>query len=258
MLVYPLARLVSIAVGEPDGLGNLADWFSSRAHRRVLQTTFVDAAIATVVCLLIGSVLAWCLRTTRSAAVQAALWGALLLPFLMGSVLKLYALTVMLQDQGVLNRALTGTGVVDEPITMLYNQFAVTLGLTYQMLPFAVLPLLAGFHTIDPDLVTAAESLGASRVRALLGVVVPLSVPTLLATGAIVYIINLGFFLTPEVLGGATSPFMAALISQDMFLFFDAQSAAVSSLVLLVGAILVLALSYALVGRERLARAVAA
>lgn len=258
MLVYPLVRLVTIAVGEPDGLGNVSGWFSSSAHLRVLRITFVDSAIVTAICLVLGAVLAWSLRTTRRPFVRGILWAALILPFLMGSVVKLYALTVMLEGPGVINRALTGIGLIDEPLELLYNQIAVVIGLTYQMLPFAVLPLLAGFHTIDPELVKAAESLGASRMRALVSTVVPLSVPSLFATGTIVYIICLGFFLTPEVLGGATAPFIAALISQDVFLFYDVTSAAVSSLVLLVGSLLVIVAAYLLIGRERLGRAVAA
>ncbi len=258
MLLYPLGKLIAIAFGEPDGLGNIADFFSSSAHTRTIRLTFIDSAIVTVICVTVGAVLAWSLHTANSRLVKGLLWAAIIVPFLMGSVIKLYALVVMLESHGVVNRGLQAAGLTERPIRMLYNQFAVVLGLTYHMLPFAVLPLLAGFQSISPDLVKAAESLGASRIRALFSTVVPLSIPSMLATGTIVYIICLGFYLTPEVLGGPTTPFTAALIAQDVFQFYDLPSASVSALVLLVGSLAVILLAYAIVGRERLARAVAA
>jgi len=258
MLLYPLWRLSSIALGAPHGIRNVSDFFASSANTRVMRITFVDSAIVTVICVGLGSVVAWSLRTTRSRRAKALLWAAMVLPFLMGTVTKLYALTVMLEDHGVINRALSGIGLTDHPLSLLYNQFAVVLGMTYQMLPFAVLPLLAGFQTIDPDLVRAAESLGASRLRALGSTVVPLSVPSLLASGTLVYIISVGFFLTPVLLGGATAPFTSSLIAQDIFDFYDVTTAAVSALILLLGSLLVVAVSWLLVGRERLAKAVAA
>jgi ABC-type spermidine/putrescine transport system permease subunit I len=257
MLVYPLGKLVSIAFGAPDGFGNVGDFFSSKANTRVIRITFVDSAIVTVICVAVGAVLAWSLRTTKSRVTKSLLWAAMILPFLMGTVIKLYALTVLLESHGVINRALQNLGITDKPVDLLYNQFAVVFGMTYQMLPFAVLPLLAGFQTINPDLVQAAESLGASRMRALVSTVVPLSIPSLLASGTVVYIISVGFFLTPVLLGGATAPFTSSLIAQDVFEFYDVTSAAVSALILLIGSLLVVSVSYALVGRERLARAVA-
>ncbi len=256
MLVYPLAKLVAIAFGGAGGITNISAFFASSAHTRTITLTFVDSAVVTFVCVTVGAVLAWSLHTANSRSVKAVLWAAIIVPFLMGSVIKLYALVVMLESRGVVNRGLMGLGITDAPIRMLYNQFAVVLGLTYHMLPFAVLPLLAGFQSISPDLVKAAESLGASRIRALFNTVVPLSIPSMLATGTIVYIICLGFYLTPEVLGGPTTPFTAALIAQDVFQFYDLASASVSALVLLVGSLVVVLLAYAIVGRERLARAV--
>ncbi|MBN9243234.1 MAG: ABC transporter permease [Mesorhizobium sp.] len=258
MLLYPLGKLISIAFDDGDGFGSITAFFSSAAHIRTMRLTFVDSAIVTLVCVTVGSVVAWALHTTASRLTKAVLWASIILPFLMGSVIKLYALVVLLERHGVINRALMGIGITDSPTRLLYNQFAVVLGLTYHMLPFAVLPLLAGFQTISPDLVKAAESLGASRAYALFSTVLPLSLPSMLATGTIVYIICLGFYLTPEVLGGPTTPFSSSLIAQDVFQFYDLKSASVSALVLLVGSLVVVLLAYALVGRERLARAVAA
>lgn len=256
LLIYPLYKLGAMALGAPHGLGNVKAFFQESANTRVLRITFVDSAIVTVLCVLIGSVVAWSLRTTTSRVAKALLWSAMIVPFLMGSVLKLYAFTVMLQTNGVVNKGLQAIGIIDQPLNLLYNQFAVVVGLTYQMLPFAVLPLLAGFQSIEPDLVRAAESLGAGRMRALASTVVPLAIPSLLATATVVYVITLGFFLVPAVLGGPSTPFTSALVYQDVFQFYDTTTAAVSSLVLLAGSLLVIGVSYLIVGRERLSRAV--
>jgi putative spermidine/putrescine transport system permease protein len=257
MLIYPLIRLITIALGEPDGFGNIGRFFESGVQSRVMIITFVDSAIVAVLCVAVGSILAWSLRTSSSWLMRSLLWAALLLPFLMGTVTKLYSLTVVLQSNGIVNRVLMSIGVIDEPLGLMYNQIAVVIGMTYQMLPYAVLPLLAGFHSINTDLVQAAEGLGASRLRALAGTVLPLSVPSLLASFTVVYIISVGFFLTPVLLGGATAPFTASMIASDVFEFYDVTSAAVSALILLAGSLVVIGITYALVGRERLAKAVA-
>lgn len=258
MLIVPLVRLTTIALGEPDGFGNVARFFESGVHVEVMLTTFLDSAIVGVLCVVIGSVLAWTLRTSTSVVMRSLLWAALLLPFLMGTVTKLYSMTVVLQSNGIINRTLMGLGLSDHPLDLMYNQFAVVTGMTYQMLPYAVLPLLAGFQSINTDLVQAAEGLGASRLRALASTVLPLSIPSLLASFTVVYIISVGFFLTPVLLGGATAPFTSSLIASDVFEFYDVTSAAVSALILLVASLVVVGITYAIVGRERLARAVAA
>ena len=116
---------------------------------------------------------------------------------------------------------------------------------------------MAGFLSINLDLVQAAEGLGARRLSALATTVLPLSLPSLLASFTVVYIICVGFFLTPVLLGGATAPFTASLISSDVFEFYDVTSAAVSALVLLLSSLVIIAIAYAVVGKERLAKAVA-
>jgi putative spermidine/putrescine transport system permease protein len=175
----------------------------------------------------------------------------------MGSVIKLYAFTILLERLGVVNTTLQDLHLTSQPLSLLYTQFAVVIGMVYQLLPYSVLPLYVAFLTIDLDLLLAAEGLGASRARALLSVVVPLGLPGILATVTIVYVICLGFYLTPVILGGATAPFTASLISSDLFTFFDSADAAIAAIFLLIGAILVVAIGYGLVGKDRLKRAIA-
>ncbi|HET8755116.1 MAG TPA: ABC transporter permease [Solirubrobacteraceae bacterium] len=257
LLLYPLFRLVSISTGEPDGLGNVSGFFEGSANLRVLRITLVDSLIVTVLSVAVGAVIAWSMRTTRSTAFRLLLWAAMILPFLMGSVNKLYALGVILQTEGIVNTVLMEVGITDHPVEMLYTQFAVVLGMVYQMLPFAVLPLYASFRTISPELVLAAESLGASRLRALANTVVPLALPSVLASATIVFMISVGFVLTPVLLGGATAPFMASFINSALFDFYNLARAAVTSLVLLICALVVVVVAFVFLGRDRLSKAVA-
>jgi ABC-type spermidine/putrescine transport system permease subunit I len=256
LLLYPLIRLVTIAAGGPSGLGNIIAFFHSAARTRVMLVTFVDSAVVALLCVVVGAIVAWSLRSGTNRIMRGLLWAALLLPFLMGTVTKLYSLTVVLQSNGLVNRTLIAIGLTDKPLGLLYNNLSIVIGMTYQMLPYAVLPLLAGFLSINLDLVQAAEGLGARRLSALATTVLPLSLPSLLASFTVVYIICVGFFLTPVLLGGATAPFTASLISSDVFEFYDVTSAAVSALVLLLSSLVIIAIAYAVVGKERLAKAV--
>ncbi|WP_171064004.1 ABC transporter permease [Actinomadura soli] len=254
-IVYPFVELLRTAFGEPNGFGNVGDFFQSPAARRTLWTTCLTSLIVTVIVVAAGAVLAWSLRTTKSRLTRMVIALAVFMPLWMGAVMKIYVFTVLLERFGVVNRTLTSLGVIDEPMQLLRTQFAVVAGMTYQMLPYAVLPLYAVYVTIDLNLIQAAESMGASRVRALRDVVAPLALPGLLASTVIVYVICVGYYLTPVLLGGATAPFTASLIADDIFNLFEPAQAAVASVLLLVVAGLVILGGLRLVGRERLRRA---
>lgn len=254
LIIYPFVQLVIAAFGS-GGISNLSAFFDESANLYVLRTTFVDSAIVTVIAVACGAVLAWSLRVNQSRWNAFFVLAAVFVPFWMGSVIKLYSFTVILERLGLVNRVLMDLHLIQSPLSLLYNQPAVIVGMAYQMLPYAALPLYVGFLSIDLDLIRAAESLGAARVRALWTIAAPLALPSALATTTIVYIVSTGFYLTPILLGGATAPFSASLISQDIFDFYNVPGSAVSSIALLVGALVILLVGYKIVGRERLRKA---
>ena len=127
--------------------------------------------------------------------------------------------------------------------------------MVYQLLPWATIPLFAFFSYIDRDLLTAAQGLGASRIRALRTILFPLALPGIFATAIIVYVISIGFYVTPVILGGFTSAFSATLIQMNIFQFYDLVGAAITALTLLVGGLLLIGIGLLIVGRERLRRA---
>lgn len=258
LIVYPIVRLVDTALFRGVPFESLSEWLSSDSSLRVLGHTLLVSGAVVAISLVIGSFLAWVLRVTRSTPLRLVVGAAVLVPMWMGSVMKIYAWSVLLQSYGVVNNLLVSLGIVTDEtrLDLLYNDGAVITGMVYHMLPYAVLGMLVGFSSIDLGLVDAARSLGASRFRIATSVILPLSVPSVLATGILVYVMSIGFFLTPIVLGGATAPFSASFIAQDIFVFFDVPSAAISALALMITGALIIAAGFAIVGKERMRRAI--
>lgn len=256
-IVYPFIRLLQIAVFADGSFDNLIEFFTNSSNLVVLRTTYEISLIVTIIVVALGGILAWVLKTTTSSTVRFILLASVLVPFWMGTMIKLYAWTVILQTNGLVNNFLVSTGIISDQarLSLLYNELAVVVGMVSQMLPFSVLPLMVAFSSIELDLVRAAEGLGAARLRAITSVVIPLAVPGILATTMLVFVLTSGFFLTPVILGGITSPFTASLIYQHVFTFFDLTAAAITALVLVVTASVVVILAFKIVGVERIRRA---
>jgi putative spermidine/putrescine transport system permease protein len=173
----------------------------------------------------------------------------------MGTVVKNYSIVVLLSAEGPLNGLTEALGLGG--ISILYTSTAVALGMVYTMIPYAALSLYGVFLTVDESLVLAARGMGASRLYAARTVVLPLILPGIVAATALVFAISLGFYITPVLLGGAQTPFLASFIGDYIFTFYDYPVASAASVILLVVAMVTLAGALAVVGRERLARAVA-
>jgi putative spermidine/putrescine transport system permease protein len=252
---YPLVKLGIDSLTTGDGIGNYRAVLESAAGRRALIATVLSAAVVAILATAIGGVIAWHLRTTRSRLLQATLWIALLVPLFMGTVAKNYAFVLLLADNGPLNAFLEALGF--EGLSLLYTSGAVVAGLVYTMVPFAALPLYGVFRSIDESLVAAARGMGASRLRATASVTIPLAMPGIVASVALIFAIALGFYVTPVLLGGAQAPFMATLIENYLLASFDYPLASAASVILLGTAFVILALGLRLLGRERLLRALA-
>jgi putative spermidine/putrescine transport system permease protein len=250
----PVIKLVVLALGH-DAAGAIRRYVAVDANLYVLQITFRDSLIVALSCCVVGGMIAWSIRTTRSRVWRTALWAAVLAPLMMGTVVKNYAFVLILARHGPLNDLLVGLGLLDGPIQLLFTQAAIIMGIVYAMIPFAVLPLYVAFINVDLDLVAAAENLGSTRVQAIWSIVLPLVAPSLLASGVLVFVLASGFYVTPLVLGGARSPFAAPMIARALYEFNDIEAAALSSLVLIASALLVVGAGVLLVGRDRMRQA---
>lgn len=252
-VVYPLVKLAVDAFTQGEGgLSNFAAVFASGAIRNSMVNTMVMSVIVTALCLVLGGTLAWILATPQRAWVKGLVWAAILLPFWMGVIVKTYAWAVLLAKNGVINSFLISVGVVDQPLSLLYTPFAVVLGMTYTMLPYAVLAMYPTISGFNRELLNSARILGSSRTGAMLKIWLPNVMPGLVAAAAIVFAISIGFYITPVLLGGAQVPFMASVIGDDIFSFFNYPRAAASSVVLLVIALVVLLATLRSVGAKAL------
>jgi putative spermidine/putrescine transport system permease protein len=253
LFVVPIARIVWQALAEPTfGLDRFREFWSSPAPRRALFTTLRISALVTVLCTLLGVVVAWELRSTRSRFVRLVLWGATLLPLWTSGVVRNYAFTIILQRRGILNTWLASLGVIAEPLSLLYTETAVVMGIFYTMLPYAILPIYASFASLDDQLVAAAESLGASKARAFGDVVLPLAAPSIFAAAAIVFVVSVGFYITPILLGGPKAPFLATFVDIQIYRLFDFPGAAATASVLFLTAFLIIGIAWRAVGLERI------
>jgi spermidine/putrescine transport system permease protein len=180
----------------------------------ILLRTIAIAGLATLGCLVLGFPLA--LFISRSGKRKALYLQLVMLPFWTSFLVRTYAWMFLLRDTGLINSALLATGLIAEPLPLLYNEGAVLIGLIYGYLPFVVLPLYANMERLDPALFEAAADLGARPWQAFLRVLVPLCLPGIWAGAILVYIPCLGAFLTPDLLGGGKSV-MAGNVIQNQF-----------------------------------------
>ncbi len=199
------------------------------------------AGITTVICLLLGYPFAWLVSRVR-ARWQPLLMLLLILPFWTNSLVRVYALKLLLATNGLINKALLAIGIIDAPIDMLYTQGAVIIGLTYLLFPFMVLPLYAVFTDLRDDMLLASQDLGASKPQTFWHVVLPLTTPGIISGVLLVLLPAMGMFYVADILGGSRNLLVGNIIKNQ---FLDARDwpfgAAASVLLTLAMAVLLLA-----------------
>lgn len=174
------------------------------------------AAVATLLCLLIGYPIAWAIARAEGRT-QALLLALVILPFWSSFLIRVYAWKLLLQGGGVLNTTLMALGIVEQPIAILFTDGAVLLGIVYSYLPFMILPLYAQLARLDYSLVEAALDLGSRPFEAFARIVLPLSLPGIVAGSMLVFIPAVGEFVVPELLGGPDSIMIGRTLWNEFF-----------------------------------------
>lgn len=232
--VLPVAGLLLRSVIEPEpGLGNYAAFFGSSGYLKAFLNTFVVAAAVTAATLVLGLPVAWFLAIAPRG-LATAVFAVLVLSMWTNLLARTYAWMVLLQRTGVINRALIELGLIAEPLPLINNLAGVTIGMTYIMLPFMILPLHATIRAIDPAVFQAAALCGASRGQAFVRIFLPLVAPGIAAGGLMVFVMSLGYFVTPALLGGTSNMMLAELIAQLVQSLLDWGLAGAAAFVLLV------------------------
>ncbi len=212
--LLPVLSLLLRSVLEPSpGLHNYAQLVGSTTYLRVFGNTFLVATVVTLATLAIGFPTAW-LLAIAPRKLSSLLFAILLLSMWTNLLARTFAWMVLLQQTGPINRMLMALGIISEPLTLVNNLIGVTIGMTYIMLPFLVMPLHATLRSIDPSTLRAAAICGASRWQAFWRILVPLAMPGIASGALMVFVMALGYFVTPALLGGASYMMLAELIAQ--------------------------------------------
>ena len=226
--VDPFAPLVAMANGSWHvimKIGNYGSLFVDAAggnafgdtiYMEAFRTSLRYAVWTTLLCLLIGYPFAYFLARARPG-VRPALLMMVMLPFWTSLLLRVYAWKGILADQGVVNQLLLATGLIDEPLQLLYTDVSMLVGMTYVYCPFMILPLYATLVKMDLRLLEAAHDLGASPWKAFWLITVPLSKAGIISGSMLVFIPALGEFVIPSLLGGAENIVIGRVVWDEMF-----------------------------------------
>ncbi|WP_425403833.1 ABC transporter permease [Hwanghaeella sp.] len=200
--IWPLVDIFAISVTEPKiGVENYADMFDSRPIRKSFFITFWISAVTTVGCLTFGYIVSYAIYNANHRFVGLMI-ALVLLPFWLSVLVRSFSWIVLLGRSGVVNESLRGIGLIDEPLALMHNEFGVIVAMIHVMLPFAILPIMANMKGINPAYVDAARGLGASEFKAFLAVYFPQTLPGVLSGALLVFVLSLGFYITPALLGG--------------------------------------------------------
>jgi ABC-type spermidine/putrescine transport system permease subunit I len=232
--IYPLETIFERSITEPtSGFDNYTALWSNEAFRRILQTTFVIAFETTIVCVVLAYPVAYLLSDMprRLANVLVLLS---LVPFCTATLARLFAWTIILGRRGIINNFLADIGLIDEPLDLLFSRPAVIIGMAHLMLPYMIIILYSTMISIDRNLLDASRSFGASGWQTFRRVFLPLSMPGVYAGALLVFVVSLGFYLTPALLGGGGDLTMALYINQEVHLLKFGVAGAMSMVLLVI------------------------
>jgi putative spermidine/putrescine transport system permease protein len=208
----PVAAVLSVSVTEPHvGLQNYERLLSAGAAQRALWTTFRVALLTTIFTVTLGLIYAVATQRARPAVGRAML-AAIASSFWLSVLIRTVAWVALLRDNGIINTTLLAFGLVSSPIPLLRNETGVIIGMIHYMLPLAVLPIYNSLRAIPERQRQAAQSMGAGTFLIFRSIILPQCKPGLIAAFALVFMLSLGFFVTPTVLGGGKVVMVAEYI----------------------------------------------
>ncbi len=252
-LIYavPLVLLLAKSFRAADGgfsVAGYVEFFGDPYHLRILWRTLRVALLTTLLALVLAYPTAWALSRARGV-VQAVMLAAMVLPLAVGVVVKAFAWSILFRSDGALNGVLLALGIVDSPVRMLFTEPALVVGAANVFLPFMVLPIYAVFRQLDPALPEAATTLGAGPWRRFTRVVLPLTLPGVIAGSALVFSMAVSMYVIPSLIVGERSQTVSMLIARSFLYLRDEQLGSSMSAVLLMLAIVVVVGSSILVRR---------
>jgi putative spermidine/putrescine transport system permease protein len=245
--VVPLVMFFVETLSEIGSVSEIVDEAltiaTSREVVNALFTTNWIALLVTLLTVLAGYPIAYFLANSERLRFTLVLF-CIIVPYFTSVIVRTYSWMVLLGRNGIINQLLLATGLVDQPVALLYNKLGIVIGMTYVLLPYMILTLYAAMKAIDSSFMRAAQALGASRTYAFLRIYLPLSAHGVLSGCLIVFILAIGFFITPALMGGPKDVMIAMLIERSVELMLDWPGAAIMSLLLLAVTLVLYAIYY--------------
>ena len=254
VVVVPVSWLFYLSVIGADGgysMENYIRMVESKSYARIFLTTFEISLLTTLICILIGYPLAYFLAQLPERAANLCML-AVLLPFWTSLLVRTYAWLVLLQKKGLINNWGIDLGLWETPLKLAHNMNGTVIGMVHIMVPFLILPVYGAMKAISRDYLKASANLGATPAYTFRKVFLPLSLPGLLAGTLIVFILCLGFYVTPAILGGGRVIMVSMQITNNIELFFNWGAASALGVVLFVITMLILLVSSRLLRLERI------
>ncbi len=254
VVFLPIFWLSSLSFYNVSGAFSMENYeriFESDLYRRTFVVTFQISVSVTVISVLLGYPLCYWLTkmTDRTAAILMVF---VLVPFWTSVLVRTYAWLVLLQRNGIINSTLMSLDIIEEPLQLAHNLTGSIIGMVHIMLPFLILPLYATMRSICTDLVRAAVGLGSSPRKAFWHVFFPMSLPGLSAGIVLVFILSLGFYVTPALLGGGRVQMLAQRIESTITIYSNWGASSALGVVLLLMALVMIWLMNRVFGLDKL------
>jgi putative spermidine/putrescine transport system permease protein len=213
--IIPLGELLRLSFSSSAGpFEAYREIAGSEVYRRIFLNTLVLAFNVAMLSTLLAYPTAYLLSRLRGLALSVAFW-CLLFPLWISVLVRTFAWVLLLERDGPLNRTLVGLGIIDEPLSLLFNTTGVYVGMVHVLLPYALLPIYTTIRHVDVRLLQASDGLGARPTQTFLRIYLPLTLPGIATGFLLVFLLGLGFYVTPAILGGMHNLTISMLI--DLF-----------------------------------------
>lgn len=247
LIVIPHIELLLMSLKGKDDMGNMVWTFNNYRNfftEEIYWYTFVRTALyavaVTILTFFVTFPVAFYITKVVSVRLTGFLTILLLMPFWVSELVRVYGWMILLRESGVINHLLTSIGLLDAPIEMLYNDVSMIMGLVYTSMLFMVVPLISSLEGLDDSLIEAAHDLGASPFTIFIRIVIPYAAPGITSGSIVVFMLALGNYLTPKLMGGKNSLWFTEQIYNEFIASFNwNQGAAFGFLLLLLSSLII-------------------
>lgn len=198
-------------------ISNYAYFFTNLLYLRVFLRTLLVAIMTTFVTFLISFPVAFYIARIAKPEVAQKIFILVIIPFWVSELIRTFSWLIILGDKGVVNQVFLRLRIIKKPLPLLYNNFSVTVGLVYNYLLFMILPIYSTLEGMDPSLMEAAQDLGANRINVFRKIIIPYSVPGIMSGSIMVFMLAIGTYIAPTILGGPANIWFTELIYNKFF-----------------------------------------